>query len=472
MPLGVCENTFTVADAPAASHATPRTPSWPARSARGRTATHLQEREQPAGDGSAEAAEGADAKQDDAERPQDPNRLLDEDTTDAAASRSAPLPSESDDTMSYDDADVRALEDLYWEFVETNNGAVEVEYGNDLDIKKFGTGFVPEAKHPWDFNKLPSKSMLKLLFRDFPGLNTPWLYLGMMFATFCWHVEDHALFSVNVHHAGAPKTWYGIPSTKARDFERALLEHAPEAFKENPDLIHQLVALLSPSQCKLADVPVYRLVQRPGEFVVTFPDAYHTGFSHGFNIAEAVNFALPGWLPAGREAVARYGDEKSRRTQRKAIFSHDRMLWAACCEAAIEVGGNPTRIVGDPEGLARVKLLRDELKVAIKQEMHYRWWCQEGAEEGYIQSVRQVEPPGRSEDDENCVLCQGCPYFSVVRCACSSTAPNGSASSSSSNGRPSMVCPRHFARLNSCFSWFPPKFVSADLYSSLFVFFF
>ena len=41
----------------------------------------------------------------------------------------------------------------------------------------------------------------------------------------------------------------------------------------------------------LAGIPVYRTVQNPGEFVVTFPRAYHSGFSNGFCIGEAVNFA-------------------------------------------------------------------------------------------------------------------------------------------------------------------------------------
>lgn len=53
-------------------------------------------------------------------------------------------------------------------------------------------------------------------------------------------------------------------------------------------------------------LPVYKIIQRPRDFIFTFPGAYHSGFSHGFSVSESVNFALPDWLPWGRLSVDLY----------------------------------------------------------------------------------------------------------------------------------------------------------------------
>ena len=45
-------------------------------------------------------------------------------------------------------------------------------------------------------------------------------------------------------------------------------------------------------------------MQRPREFVISRAAAYHSGFNAGFNIAEAMNFALPGWFKVADKAAS------------------------------------------------------------------------------------------------------------------------------------------------------------------------
>ena len=68
-------------------------------------------------------------------------------------------------------------------------------------------------------------------------------------------------------------------------------------------------------------IKVRRIVQAPGEFVITFPRAYHGGFSNGFCVGEAVNFSIGDWFPFGLEAAQRY-----RRLSRLPVMAHDELL--------------------------------------------------------------------------------------------------------------------------------------------------
>jgi [histone H3]-trimethyl-L-lysine4 demethylase len=90
-----------------------------------------------------------------------------------------------------------------------------------------------------------------------------------------------ANFNSTTVHWGDTKTWYGIPSEDAEKFEAAMKGEAPDLFESQPDLLFQLVTLMHPERVQKAGVRVYALDQRAGEFVITFPQAYHAGFNHG-----------------------------------------------------------------------------------------------------------------------------------------------------------------------------------------------
>ncbi|KAL8166447.1 hypothetical protein V2J09_007946 [Rumex salicifolius] len=239
------------------------------------------------------------------------------------------------------DLPVEIIEGEYWRVVENPTDEIEVLYGADLETGIFGSGFLkPDEqgspsderyiKSGWNLNnlsRLPG-SVLTYENPDISGVQVPWLYIGMCFSSFCWHVEDHYLYSLNYMHFGAPKLWYGVPGKEASRLEDAMRKHLPELFDEQPDLLHKLVTQLSPSILKSEGVPIYRCVQHPGEFVLTFPRAYHAGFNCGFNCAEAVNVAPLDWFPHGQNAVELY-----REQGRKTTISHDKLLLGAAMEA-------------------------------------------------------------------------------------------------------------------------------------------
>ena len=232
------------------------------------------------------------------------------------------------------DATEDDVEREFWRLVESLTETVEVEYGADIHSTTHGSGFPqvetcptdPYSTDPWNLNILPlhPESLFRFIKSDISGMTVPWLYVGMCFSTFCWHNEDHYTYSANYQHFGATKTWYGIPGEDAERFERAMKEAVPELFEQQPDLLFQLVTLLPPDQLRKAGVNVYALDQRAGQFVITFPQAYHAGFNHGFNFNEAVNFAPADWEPFGQAGVERLQDFR-----RQACFSHDELLVTA-----------------------------------------------------------------------------------------------------------------------------------------------
>jgi JmjC domain, hydroxylase len=179
-----------------------------------------------------------------------------------------------------------------------------------------------------------------------PGVSSPMLYIGALYATFAWHVEDHWLCSINYHHAGGAKVWYGVPAAAADGFETAAAETVYRIPCEGlpPGEARRLAAaealmkkttMFSPRVLRQRGVAVYRAVQDAGSFVVTFPRAYHSGFSTGFNVGEAVNFATGDWWPFGEGARRVY-----RAMQQPQIIAHELALMRDALDLVGEFGSN------------------------------------------------------------------------------------------------------------------------------------
>ncbi|XP_030498614.2 putative lysine-specific demethylase JMJ16 [Cannabis sativa] len=232
------------------------------------------------------------------------------------------------------------IESEYKRIVEDPTEEIEVLCSDNSAIRVFGSGFpgvsnpsetssIPEiADSGWNLNnvaRLP-RSLLSFENTNTSNISIPRVRIGMCFSTLNWRVEEHYLYSLNYMHTGASRVWYGIPGKYSCKFQEALANFFDDISEH--ELCDRLVKQLSPFALNSLGIPVFRCVQNPGEFILTFPGTYHSGFDCGFNCSETANFAPFDWLPHGQNAVEIY-----RQAGRKTSISHDRLLLQAAFEA-------------------------------------------------------------------------------------------------------------------------------------------
>ncbi|OEL35352.1 Lysine-specific demethylase JMJ706, partial [Dichanthelium oligosanthes] len=308
----------------------------------------------------------------------------------------------------------RFVEEEFWR--EIAFGKMDfVEYACDVDGSAFSSSPHDQlGKSNWNlknFSRLPN-SVLRLLQAPIPGVTDPMLYIGMLFSMFAWHVEDHYLYSINYHHCGAFKTWYGIPGDAASGFERVASQYVynkdiligdgeDAAF----DVLLGKTTMFPPTVLLDHNVPVHKAVQRPGEFVITFPRSYHAGFSHGFNCGEAVNFAIGDWFPLGSLASKRYAF-----LNRTPLLAHEELL----CRYAV---------------LLSQKLLTCDPRFLDKSEHPYSQYCVKSC---FVRLMRfqrrahgllakmgsQICYKPKTSPNLSCSMCRRDCYITHVLCGC------------------------------------------------------
>uniref|UniRef100_A0A8C6SYF1 [histone H3]-trimethyl-L-lysine(9) demethylase n=1 Tax=Neogobius melanostomus TaxID=47308 RepID=A0A8C6SYF1_9GOBI len=134
------------------------------------------------------------------------------------------------------------------------------------------------------------------------GINKPYLYFGMWKSAFAWHTEDMDLYSINYLHFGEPQSWYVVPPDQGKRLEELAKGFFPGSAQSCDAFLRHKMTLMSPSILKKYGIPFEKVIQQAGQFIVTFPFAYHAGFNHGFNCAETTNFATLRWIDYGKQA--------------------------------------------------------------------------------------------------------------------------------------------------------------------------
>lgn len=158
-------------------------------------------------------------------------------------------------------------------------------------------------------------------------------------------------------HSGVGKIWYAIPDYHREKFERLARNKLAMLFDEDPNLLHNINVMINPEYLVSNGVHVYRTLQKPGEFVLTFPASYHQGVSVGYNVAEAINMTYPSWLDHGWKAMSVYLSTR----EKVPVFP---MEWVL-----IE---NARRIYNLEFNLENLKTLADHYKTWLERELTER----------------------------------------------------------------------------------------------------
>jgi hypothetical protein len=309
--------------------------------------------------------------------------------------------------------------------------APQTWYCSDVEASAFAEGPDADASD-WNVRHL-RRSPLNLLHAtvtDVPGVNSPMLYVGMLFSTFCWHTEDNWLYSISYNHAGSdPKTWWGVPAHAAPRLEQLVREVLFPEHESSAKLLALKSTFFSPAWLVRHGVPVFRALQRAGDIMITLPRAYHAGFSHGLSCAESANIAPLDWLPWGKACSLLYRAirQVSVLSVEEIVLRNARALVAEAANAA--AGGG--RELQAPHALAEALLARtpqqhrEALRVRCQTLLHELLQLHDSVL-FLSNAVKQQAPAvARVQGDPRasalfCSLCRFPCYAFCVRCPCTS----------------------------------------------------
>jgi len=183
------------------------------------------------------------------------------------------------------DLDAKELEEIYWQQVTTSSQSVyrAQSHTSFMDLDQ----------------SICNPANLDSILHDVSSeACQPCISIGMWMATRSWQTEDMDLYSLNYLHYGDSKTWYFIPPEYGYKLEQVARKIFPNDHCFN-QLRHKDI-MISPALLEANLIPVHKVIQEQGTFLIIFPHTHFSGFDHGFNIMESARFATFRWIEYGK----------------------------------------------------------------------------------------------------------------------------------------------------------------------------
>ena len=247
----------------------------------------------------------------------------------------------------------------------------------------------------------------------------------MLYSSFCWHYEDIMMYSINYMHQGFGKMWYAIPSQDRLKFERVTKQKLQEQNKEDSNFLLNINTMISPGYLAERGVTVYSTLQEPGEFILTFPESYHAGFSAGFNVAEAVNFAAPSWLGYVDKAMDIYFKSREKVPvfpfqwlTIENILNKDVQIIKDVNKDSFKIDSNCSHSIFTPDTYKRILEIAEK---TIKDEILYRNIARDDFKKK-LKSKKSFEEKLTAKDEvdkigNECYFCINLMYASFLECS-------------------------------------------------------
>ncbi|KAL7418247.1 Lysine-specific demethylase 4B [Cryptotrichosporon argae] len=183
---------------------------------------------------------------------------------------------------------VETMEADFWRSLQ--DGGYSIKYANNLESLSEEPESSPPRKRAKtvasgvDLNELGDiLCRLRTEYgRQYPGLNEQTYFVGKHGAAFGSHQEDLDFCSINYQVCGAPEVWWCIRAESVDLFESLFgdasgYSHLRGKQSHCNNVLRHKLLVFPPELLLQHGINVTRVVQRPGEYVLTFPRVAATG---------------------------------------------------------------------------------------------------------------------------------------------------------------------------------------------------